>query len=260
MGFRFVVLVLLAAALLGCKTSPQLTDHHPRTPVSNPADDSTDKHVADAGDEQDDVDRTERRQRGKDGRAGRRGLSLIPPPAPGGIFLEERWNEGFLSIKNYFQRKRDEEQEDGVQNWYAAAYPDLQYLVSSFQLMTPEGKESEAEFFSEAVPGSFGEVQYVLHPITILRVERIRIGLDVMATGDQPLCEIVMLGTSERVLDRVSISDPDWVPGQEGAWGRLEIEVSRPVPGLPMGSDYDTFQVRFRDVDTRNLSVRGVRP
>lgn len=147
-----------------------------------------------------------------------------------------------------------------IVEWYATAYPDLQYLVSGYRLIDPDDANSTAELFVDAGPNAYGEVDYVLHTQYIMSVSRIRVELLVKPDGGaNPIFEIDLMNWDGTVLKTVTFADGVAVAGEPG-WFRVRMDAVRPVQYAPFGVEYDTFVLRWRDMNMKDLKVRGITP
>lgn len=194
-----------------------------------------------------------------DGQDGQDGTDQIPPPSPDGLFNDEEVKFIFDVLKELWDRIAVLAARGENPYWYVTAYPNLQYLVSDFRLIDPADPNSTAELFVDAGPDAYGEVDYKLHPQYIASVSRIRIQIEGRVDGDNPRLELDLQHWDGTVFKHVTLANGVPVAGKPG-WVRLTIDAVRPVPLLPFGPDYDTFVVRFRDVEMDNLIVRGIVP
>ena len=146
-----------------------------------------------------------------------------------------------------------------VVEWYFEAYPNLQYLPMDYRLIDPDDPNSTAEFFTDAGPNAYGEVDYILHPQYMTTVLRIRIELQASVSGTNPRLELEMKGRNGAVFKRVSLDDTIPIANKPG-WQLLVLDVVRPGIMEPFGDEFDIFTIRWRDVQMDGLKVRGVLP
>jgi len=195
-----------------------------------------------------------------DGEDGQDGTDQIPPPAPDRLFEDSDIRFIYDQLIEWLLRLGVFAARGDVVEWYATAYPDLQYLVSGYRLIDPDDANSTAELFVDAGPDAYGEVDYVLHPQYMISVSRIRVDLLVKPNGGpNPRFEIDLMNWDGTVFKTVTLADGIAVAGQPG-WLLVRMDAVRPMQYAPFGVELDTFVLRWRDVNMKDLKVRGIIP
>ncbi|MEL6499220.1 MAG: dockerin type I domain-containing protein [Planctomycetota bacterium] len=182
----------------------------------------------------------------------------MPPVAPDDAFLDGSLRDWIDSIIGWAGSIFGLPIRGDVSHWYAAVYPDLEYLYWEANIIDPDDPSSTARIFSEAGPMAYGEIMYILHPSYITLVDRVRIELHVKADGPNPMAELELHNWDGTLKGRATFDDAPNIPGQPG-WKRLRVDASRDED-FPFGEFYDHFTIRMRDTDSGTFIVRGIRP